>query len=927
INLSPPQASRSQPADETKVPADATTSLDGSKSAEEHENQPQIGVPKKLNIRVTASIHTQTSLRECGEVKGYLDPLESRSDIPLDSLNKAIAKSHYDTESEILFVRRYKPILDDNEPLFTVTSMEELDHEEDSDLASILDDEVGSPSAFQTSKTEESSSKPLLLKSKERDVDFIQDEFHDLQASADKPSDTIKLLTDALKSTLPIWVKDLIKEYVDTFTEDKLPTFKEQVQQTFTAQIPDLFIKPMNKELIAFNKLEANRFVLLQEELSKVIQTNMGKKVKVKDRTTMNRVSTQLESLGEQQFEENQDKDEEINKESALVIHSSKEKTSKDKPPTKRLKVLIPTPTPLKSNRPDLPREPTPPRVHRKGKEIADEDEQIKQLISMMDQTMKRLANLKAVEEKSEKSLKKINKEAQYQELEKYEAKRTKILEEYNHYLTFRAGPRTITKINYKIDRVTKDATTRQLKHIKRDTPEGKETVKKLQFAIEAKYRRPIECKESASNEDTLKCKASIGNEDPLKCKASAASAGNKGPAEYKASAGNLRGIQVKDIIKEVEDYLKTYLSAEMDIRWTFVLDLSKGDYEMWKLRIEQYFQVQDYALWDVIENGLVTTEEKAQKKNGIKARSMLLMALPNEHLLTLSQYKDAKTLFEAIHARFGDLNLKFLRSLPSEWNTHVVVWKNKTDLDTMSFDDLYNNFKIVEQKVKRTITTSSSSGSQNMAFVSTPGSTNKCNIANVQVSTTNSPVSTASTHDNTANLSDAIVYAFLANQPNGFQLVHEDLEQIHENNLEEMDLKWQLALLSMRGRRYYQRTDTSSKVMVAIDGAGFDCSFIANEEAPTNMALMAFSDSEEFQQPEFKGYGPKASKSVSVDTSNESFDFKLPDESQVLLKIPRKNNMYSVDMKNIVLKESITCLVAKATLDESMLWHRRLGL
>ncbi|GJZ84325.1 putative ribonuclease H-like domain-containing protein [Tanacetum coccineum] len=53
--------------------------------------------------------------------------------------------------------------------------------------------------------------------------------------------------------------------------------------------------------------------------------------------------------------------------------------------------------------------------------------------------------------------------------------------------------------------------------------------------------------------------------------------------------------------------------------------------------------------------------------------------------------------------------------------------------------------------------------------------------------------------------------------------------------------------------------------------------------------------------------------------------DFKLPDESQVLLKVPRKN-MYSVDMKNIVPKESLTCLVAKATLDESMLWHRRLG-
>ncbi|GKE63176.1 putative ribonuclease H-like domain-containing protein, partial [Tanacetum coccineum] len=53
---------------------------------------------------------------------------------------------------------------------------------------------------------------------------------------------------------------------------------------------------------------------------------------------------------------------------------------------------------------------------------------------------------------------------------------------------------------------------------------------------------------------------------------------------------------------------------------------------------------------------------------------------------------------------------------------------------------------------------------------------------------------------------------------------------------------------------------------------------------------------------------------------------FSLADESQVLLKVPRKNNMYSVDMKNIIPKESLTCLVSKATLDESMLWHRRLG-
>ncbi|GJR64025.1 hypothetical protein Tco_0010090 [Tanacetum coccineum] len=173
---------------------------------------------------------------------------------------------------------------------------------------------------------------------------------------------------------------------------------------------------------------------------------------------------------------------------------------------------------------------------------------------------------------------------------------------------------------------------------------------------------------------------------------------------------------------------------------------------------------------------GPVTTKEKAQKKNNVKAR---------------------------------------------------MVWRNKSDLDTISIDDLYNNFKIVEQEVKRTVTSSSNSNSrsQNIAFVSSPNSTNEVNTANS---------------------------IFLANQPNGSQLVHEDLEQIHEDDLEEMDLKWQLALLSMRARRYFQRS--GKKITInGSDIAGYDKSksFMADEEVPTNMALIAFSDSE-FNKSEF---------------------------------------------------------------------------
>ncbi|GJT21715.1 hypothetical protein Tco_0891652 [Tanacetum coccineum] len=179
--------------------------------------------------------------------------------------------------------------------------------------------------------------------------------------------------------------------------------------------------------------------------------------------------------------------------------------------------------------------------------------------------------------------------------------------------------------------------------------------------------------------------------------------------------------------------------------------------------RIKMKIAYQDY-----LQDNPVTTEEKVQKKNDVKARKSL-DSIFNRLQKIVSQLA---ILGENISQE--DLNLKFLRSLPSEWNTHVVVWRNKPDLDTMSFDDLYNNFKIIEQKVKGTASSISS-------LIST---------ANTQVSPASTQVSTASTQVSTANLSDDTVYAFLASQPNGSQLVYEDLEQIYEDDIEEMDLK-----------------------------------------------------------------------------------------------------------------------------------------
>ncbi|GKC33022.1 hypothetical protein Tco_1040316, partial [Tanacetum coccineum] len=123
-------------------------------------------------------------------------------------------------------------------------------------------------------------------------------------------------------------------------------------------------------------------------------------------------------------------------------------------------------------------------------------------------------------------------------------------------------------------------------------------------------------------------------------------------------------------------------------------------------MRMEQYLQFIDYTLWEIIKNGNapivtklvdgketaippISVEEKVQRRAKLKARSTLLMALPNERQLKFNSYKDAKTLMQAIESRFReDINQKFLRSLSQEWTMHTIIWRNKPEIETLSLDD-----------------------------------------------------------------------------------------------------------------------------------------------------------------------------------------------------------------------------------------------
>nr|GEX07224.1 hypothetical protein [Tanacetum cinerariifolium] len=220
------------------------------------------------------------------------------------------------------------------------------------------------------------------------------------------------------------------------------------------------------------------------------------------------------------------------------------------------------------------------------------------------------------------------------------------------------------------------------------------------------------------------------------------------------------------------------------------ILDI--GKFEQWKFKIQQYLQHEHYALWEVIKFGnsyeapqqesttasasegsakkkgrtvVFTTNDMQKKRNDIKPRTTLLLALPDEHQLRFTKYKTAQELWAAIlktfegsetleqtfnklqaivsHLEFmdieieqDDLNQKFLTSLAPEWLMHTIVWRNRSGLDTISLDDLYNHLKVYEPEVQK----KSELNSQNMDFISSA----KNSSGNEEVNTASIP--TAST-------------------------------------------------------------------------------------------------------------------------------------------------------------------------------------
>ncbi|GJU45067.1 ribonuclease H-like domain-containing protein [Tanacetum coccineum] len=300
---------------------------------------------------------------------------------------------------------------------------------------------------------------------------------------------------------------------------------------------------------------------------------------------------------------------------------------------------------------------------------------------------------------------------------------------------------------------------------------------------------------------------------------------------------------------------------------------LKKGEYTIWAIRTEEYLIHTDYEQWLVVLNGncpvqytrneagkdveipLTTTKDIQVKARERKARSALLMALPDVDLPKYHLIKDAKGIWDAIKTRYGgnaaskkmqksvlkqqfeafsisnsegldkgfdrfqrlltllsihgaelstkDINSKFLRSLPSTWTSVSLIMRNKEGIDDMDIDDLYNTLKAHEGDVKGT--TVSSSSSLNMAFVS-----EEITSSTDEISTAyhvNSATGQSNKAQGSSSYVDEVMYSFFANQSSAPQLDHDDLEQVDSDDFEEMDLKWQVAMISTRINKFYKRT------------------------------------------------------------------------------------------------------------------------
>ncbi|GJQ95385.1 ribonuclease H-like domain-containing protein [Tanacetum coccineum] len=284
---------------------------------------------------------------------------------------------------------------------------------------------------------------------------------------------------------------------------------------------------------------------------------------------------------------------------------------------------------------------------------------------------------------------------------------------------------------------------------------------------------------------------------------------------------------------------------------------IKKGEYDIWSMRMRQYICHIDHNLWDLIVDGDLqeeaalageqsnakslwvaiksrfggNDESKKMQRNVLKHQFENFTTAPNESLdkaydrfqKLISQLK-----VHAAPVSREDINQKFLRSLPPSWSQITLIMRNKPDIDQTNIDDLYNNLRVYEDEMKRS--SSSTSNSQNLAFLS---SENNSSTNEVSTASGNFGVNTAGGTNSSSQVSstlgaDEVVCSFFAQQTTSPPLDNEDLHQIDQDDLEELDIRWQVAMLTVRVQRFIKKTrrnlDFKGKQPVTFDKSQVEC-------------------------------------------------------------------------------------------------------
>ncbi|GJU98761.1 hypothetical protein Tco_1328032 [Tanacetum coccineum] len=193
------------------------------------------------------------------------------------------------------------------------------------------------------------------------------------------------------------------------------------------------------------------------------------------------------------------------------------------------------------------------------------------------------------------------------------------------------------------------------------------------------------------------------------------------------------------------------------------------------------------------------------------------------------------------------DANHKFLRSLPPAWSNLAMTMRTNPEIDTLSIDDLYNNLRVFEQEIQGASKTSSSA--QNVAFVSqSKSSTNKVKSGFTGAYSTCTP-STSSTNipekEVLAGFADEVIYSLFAKQSEDWDLLHEDLEQIDDVDIEEMDINWQIAMIAIRMKKFYKKTGRRVRVdgKTPIERDSFYQHQEAGKQEKNQMGLLTMDD------------------------------------------------------------------------------------